>query len=1561
MRFRPLLPRPGAIALRLAALACLCCLAVHSQDPVAEREGAADTDRDGIRDHVELVLGMDPNQRDTLQRVFHDPTIEEGDEVQSKRKNVPDMTDVQVGNVAGNRWVWRIDFADVFEDSGANLLVYIDADNDLTTGRQGGATGTDIRMNYIGSGLSTTVRNASVCARDRTVRGIAHGNSMYFSVDVNLEVDAQGRSRFRMHCLCQMDADRYDSDGTGFFDVTGPPIRDIPKRPAGVLSQALSRHALVRRPWLGWRDELRALDPVFLDPAAVSAVTGMKRFNRAFEPETDNAAVAWKAPVAGAYHLSVLVQDSAEGREVVSVRVDGREVAVFVAGQNDGDLYLFTTDTPVGLTAGQEISFVAARPAQDFRLCELFLTPRPPVPGPLRIAYLETYCPPQAGDRVTVDVCFLTNYRCSASVRWGEGEELTRETAEENVTYNHRVRLRELVRGARYAVKAQASDGEDEAEGPVLSFIADIKRPKRCSVSRKRVPLRVNDLLGGERLPWPVTGGVPIPRSELSAAAKCRLLDARDRVVPAQFTELSHWPDGSVKWVLTSVLNPRGEERYTLEYGEAVSAPPPPADGVRIAKSADGLRVTTDLLQVDLSRQRFAPPGRVWLDSNGDGAFGADELVVSGESEGLLLVDADDHAFASTGAPAVRLEVEESGPVRTVVLAEGPLTGAQGKRLSYRCRLYFYRGFPGIPTVVHLLADEGTSMFPPTMHRVRSLVLPVQLAHGAADPPARWVQDDDDRYVAHTDGRRTGHQGRHPGGVSARAGATQITVAVRDFWQLFPKGLSRDERRVSVEILPELPEDQYAEHTDPELLTKNYYWYRDGSYLVPCGTSPSTDVLFYLALSAASPETELVSRAWQNPVLLAASPAHVCTSRAFMDLEPERGGIFDEYRQFVRTGFDAVENRRRGERWYSWMNYGDWYGERRVNWGNQEYDTQWGLALQYARSGDLRFFAGAESAARHTADIDQITWSPTAQQLGIQKEHALGHTGGHEIPRVEGAKYWFSNGIYNTGHMWTQGTYAVYCLTGDRRFKQAIDHLSNWMAGHYCTYLERWLHRNYGWTTIAVLGAYHTEPNPYYLNAARLFMKNVVSKLDPGTGAAIHPIGECTHTPRHMGGKTFMSGVVMTAAKMLDAIEPNDDLKQAVLWTCDWMHARMWDPARNGFRYAQCPSFDGGAGSWNITMAGEGLVYAYELTKKPEYLEMLTRPLADLVGRQRASSSGKGYAMQIRSVPFALSAMDRWGMTQLPTLPPPPPRPPAIRIPGEVYLVPGGTTKLGLIADHTGKEPLQITVQVVEVPSGLTIEPKTADWRVEPGLSLGPRFRISGRAGAGGSVQLRWRAGQWSGELAASVLQAEELKLGDEVGYVGGDEDPVGLALRTMGVDLPRLPDLEPTTLAGYRALLVGSEAHEKGFAGLPRNATHLIDFARAGGRVVLMQVQDSSFSTGFLPHPLLVSNDKGALGKVVVSNHPIFSTPNRVASLLAGLVSYDTLLSADPAWTVLATGKRGNPSIVETRIGRGDVLLIQPSPDRYVLGREKAGGAPTADACRQFLQNIMAYLRARR
>ncbi|MCK5804857.1 MAG: hypothetical protein KAI66_18610, partial [Lentisphaeria bacterium] len=999
-----------------------------------------------------------------------------------------------------------------------------------------------------------------------------------------------------------------------------------------------------------------------------------------------------------------------------------------------------------------------------------------------------------------------------------------------------------------------------------------------------------------------------------------------------------HWPDGSVKWVLVSTVTPSGRTEYTFEYGRRVSTPTV-AQPILIAESADALEIDTGRLRARLSKSHFSPPGELWVDG---------KKVFAGSGEGLTLVDEQGNRFTSSAAAPVRFVIEERGAIRTVVCVEGPLTGPKGKRLSYRCRLYFYRDFPGLPMVVHLLGDEGKTIFPPSMHRIDSFTMPMPLAaDSAAGPAQRILHDEDNHYTSTVDGRKTDHAGTHNGVMATQTNGQSVQLVVKDFWRLFPKGLSCDEKMLTAEIFPLLPGDQYADVTDPKQLTINYYWYQKGAYMIPCGTEPSTDFMLYFGAADSATLSESVNAT----LALAPTPEQMTASGAFWDLEPEREGVFEEYASFVRSGLENIEQRKRSGRWYSWMNYGDTYGERGVNWTNQEYDLQWGMLVQYARNGDLRFLHTAEAHARHTASIDQITWSPTSSHFGIQKEHALWHVGGFGTPRIPGAKYWFQNGIYNTGHMWSQGTYAAYCLTGDRRLKDAIDHLTHWMSTHYTTYLERWVHRNYGWSTLVMLGAYGVEPHPHSLNAARLFMWNVCSKQDPGTGVFIHPIGECTHQPRHMGGKAFMSGVEMTALKYMHQLEGNEAYKTALLKTADWMHTRMWHPGNAGFQYAECTKFDGASSSSGVNMLCEGMAYVYELTRDKRYLEMVAKPLA--VNFRKSSASGKGYAMQVRMTPFALSTLERLRVKRLPDVEGPAPK---ILSGSALHLAPGEPAKLSLTIVHENYEPMRAEIRITSLPKGLQAKPDRVKWKAARGATTSPVITFTGAADAGAAIELECRVGKQVSTRTLRIVHAEQLFLGEGVGIVTAPADPVGLALKALGCQLTPLPDLKPETLARYRSILVGSEAHEKHYAGLPESAARLVDFARSGGRVVFMQFQNTSYQPSFLPLPVGMSDNKGSCAVINKPDHPVFNHPRKIATL-KGLVSYDTLTGVDAGWTILATDNRGNPSILETAVGKGRILLVQPSPDRYVLGLEKPFGELRTTTCEALLRNLIAYL----
>jgi len=171
------------------------------------------------------------------------------------------------------------------------------------------------------------------------------------------------------------------------------------------------------------------------------------------------------------------------------------------------------------------------------------------------------------------------------------------------------------------------------------------------------------------------------------------------------------------------------------------------------------------------------------------------------------------------------------------------------------------------------------------------------------------------------------------------------------------------------------------------------------------------------------------------------------------------------------------------------------------------------------------------------------------------------------------------------------------------------------------------------------------------------------------------------------------------------------------------------------------------------------------------------------------------------------------------------------------------------------------------------------------------------------------------------------------VGYVRGAADVVPEALRAIGLPVTVLgpDDLARGDLARYDVIVVGSRAYETDPA-LVANNGRLLDYARAGGRVVI-QYQQYPFVTGhFAPFPLTIARphdrvtDESAPVRVLVPDDPLFRAPNAIGDAdWQGWVQERGLYFAhdwDPAYTPLLetgdAGERLRGGLLVAPLGRG-------------------------------------------
>ncbi|MGH7530508.1 MAG: NEW3 domain-containing protein, partial [Gemmatimonadales bacterium] len=183
----------------------------------------------------------------------------------------------------------------------------------------------------------------------------------------------------------------------------------------------------------------------------------------------------------------------------------------------------------------------------------------------------------------------------------------------------------------------------------------------------------------------------------------------------------------------------------------------------------------------------------------------------------------------------------------------------------------------------------------------------------------------------------------------------------------------------------------------------------------------------------------------------------------------------------------------------------------------------------------------------------------------------------------------------------------------------------------------------------------------------------------------------------------------------------------------------------------------------------------------------------------------------------------------------------------------------------------------------VALSPPPAD--VRPG---GYELRVRAERNAGGLVvidypHIRPRAlvRPSDARIVAAPLLLPPLS---RVGYVRGAADRVPEALISAGVPLELLDaaDLESGDLSHYDAIVVGSRAYETDAALIANNA-RLLEYARAGGLVIVQYQQYAFIEGGYAPYPLRISRphdrvtDETAPVTALDPEHRVLNYPNAI------------------------------------------------------------------------------------
>ena len=758
---------------------------------------------------------------------------------------------------------------------------------------------------------------------------------------------------------------------------------------------------------------------------------------------------------------------------------------------------------------------------------------------------------------------------------------------------------------------------------------------------RESVKLSVEETGGAARAGEVASRAVPFGMGRLQSPEQVSMTTSDGQAVPCQVRAFAHWPDGSIQSAVVSFpvdVAQKANAEYELHYGtKVVSAAI--ANPLRVEESADRFRIDTGRLLVEIPRTTGEIVSAVAVD-------GKRIAIPSGQSWGLELETEDGRLLRSDGQTVSSCTVAEAGPLRAVVVKAGTLADNSGETIDYRYELHFIHGSAEVrcfPRFSNTTVSDGLFI------KRLSLKLPWQTERSVAyyatsenSPPVRVESKGALDLYQHTEDRLsiTG-EGIPSGAALSRAvgrmtgwmvldGAVPLKVGLRHAWEMYPKRIHMDGGLVLDLVPPPLSEEDIPEAARKPLEVAErpiggvgypQALGRPGVFRLAVGESISHELWLSFDSGDSRPVEEQFA-AGLNPLRAWPDPAYVAKTRVFCQFHPTDPKLFPRYEEAVDKAYEVFMKRRRDRKQYGMENFGDdtfeWgYGPVYTFWSNQEDDRTHGMLMQYVRSGDHRWWALGEQAARHYRDVDLVAASPKRP----------GDIGGpiHHNSRHFVSKGWVADhtrSVPDTGHSWSEGLVDYWLLTGDLLAGEAVVRMGDWYVGKVEAFRfgAGGQERGQGWAITGLTAIYRATADPRYLEAAKRVQAWINEWQDPVRGVISVPISE---QPSYEGGTTFMHGIVGHGVARLYEVTGDPQTLRSLVGLAEWVVTEPMGPLGQ-FWYKQAPSLKRGYSHNGKAMSATS--YAYEFTGDREMGEV-TEEIFDHI------------SPNIRSMPFLTPTM----------------------------------------------------------------------------------------------------------------------------------------------------------------------------------------------------------------------------------------------------------------------------------------------------------------------------------
>ncbi len=570
------------------------------------------------------------------------------------------------------------------------------------------------------------------------------------------------------------------------------------------------------------------------------------------------------------------------------------------------------------------------------------------------------------------------------------------------------------------------------------------------------VPVEIRDTTGAARS-GVATFGMPFPEGQLRDVSRITTGG------PRQVRPLARWRDGSIRWALLDVpvkLSPHGSSALRVRWDGGQTPAPEARETVRVDTRGDETVIDTGAARLTVRKDTAR-----WLRLEGGGQFleGPDQSVSVSEAK---VVENKPVGLPGTAQglkmqPPSEIRVEDSGPLRVRVRVEGFLADGQGQPvLRYRCRLDMRAGARTVGLLHTFTQVSGRKML---------LVEQYQLRFHSGDlPDAEDVTELGaagrvlegakgcrlDQTSSTTFGFRPGLEAAQQSGTRADGwisfGRKSGTlVALKHFWEQFPKALTREQDGVTVSL-----------------------WTGPQPFDADQGLSKSHELL--LAVDSAGQRRASALADLKEPLFGVAPADWYCATRGLGTLAPYDLSRYPQYETEVEAAADLMaRSRPYGERHFGDNYFGGPY--KGINsYQDLEYDVHYNHFMQFARTGARKYLESGVLQARHNGDID------IKHDRGPQWKHSPRHT----TTEAE------------LGHVFLRGLVAYTWLTGDPEGLENARIIGDWLIGVVTNPRSQGNERQIGWSLYALTGIYEATWDERYLQAMKANVDRLLAGQD---------------------------------------------------------------------------------------------------------------------------------------------------------------------------------------------------------------------------------------------------------------------------------------------------------------------------------------------------------------------------------------------------------------------------------------------------------------------------------